>query len=147
MAQLPQEHSGYEIFFEAVKSVAIYIATGFVTIFTMFFLWVFGRYKTQHELMYSVYLDNTGSSAKQLNDKMEEEERFYRESVKNLRKRIVELEEGFQGVEEKIVQMYAKTEALIIHKDNNREISTRAILELLMEIQDYLKDKSNGKIN
>ena len=99
-----------------------YIGTGFVSITSMFFLWVFGRYKSQHELMYSLYLDNTGKSALTLSTKLEEEEKRKDEEFKHLINRVIELEENYQKLESKI----DKIEEFKAHFD---QIVTEMILE------------------
>lgn len=132
MASIPQ-HSDHDLFIDILK----YIATGFISITSMFFLWVFGKYKKQHEEMYSAHLDITGKSAIQLNSKLEEEKKEHREEFKHLINRVIELEDNYQKISNKLEEM----EKLIVHKDNNYKVSSRAILELLMDIQDKLKDK------
>lgn len=125
-----------------------YIGTGFVSITSMFFLWVFGRYKSQHELMYSLYLDNTGKSALTLSTKLEEEEKRKDEEFKHLINRVIELEENYQKLESKIDKIEESNEKiedavdeakkLIEHKDAGVRTSTEVILKVLMKIQDKL---------
>ncbi len=121
---------------------------GFGSITSMFFLWVIGRFKGEHELMYKAYLDVTGKSASQLSVKLEEERKQQNSDLKILLSRIEELEDNYQSIngkldhfQEKLVSFEDKMERLIVHKENNSKVSTGTMLDLLTDIQSKLNDK------
>ncbi len=119
---------------DVVWDILKYIATGLLSIMSMVFLYIFGKYKNQHEQMYAVHQDRHGNSAIQLNNKLEEEKKEHLEDFDFLKKRVKQLEANYT----KITSELNEVKKLIEHKDNNYRNSSDTMLKILMEIQDKL---------
>lgn len=58
-----------DLIWETVK----YIGIGILSIISMFFLWLLGKYRSEHEQMYLRYVEENGTKAKELAEKHNQE--------------------------------------------------------------------------
>jgi len=59
----------YTVLWSAIK----YIVIGICSVISMFFLWIFGKYRKEHELMYKLYLESNSHYAIELKERESQE--------------------------------------------------------------------------
>jgi hypothetical protein len=88
--------------FDTVKQILIYVGEGLLALVSMILLYVFGRYRKQHEEMYEWHKTNNNEKVKallkQIDDKEREDNQKYQKDLAQLKHDFSELQTSLRPI-------------------------------------------------